>query len=123
MKMKKKGCTWASADRNRCRRKQPGTGNPGRTVTERCSSEASTISPSESPTVPHEECENDADFLFNNKEGKDCARAYDGRNRCRREQTGTGNPGSIVLKVAKKNVSRTLLRNHQLNHVVNAKMM
>ena len=87
MKMKKKVLhAWASDDENRCRRKQTGTGNPGRTVKffypatckERCSSEAPTISQSESPTAPREECENDVHFPFKNKEGQDCAWASDG---------------------------------------------
>ena len=77
---------WASDDENRCRRKQPGTGNPGRTLkffypatcNERCSLEAHPISQSESPTVPREECENDVNFPFKNKEGQDCAWASDG---------------------------------------------
>ena len=87
MKTKKKVVhAWASDDGKRCRRKQPGTGNPGKTVKffcpatckEQCSSEAPTISPSESPTVPREECENDVNFLLKKKEGQDCAWASDG---------------------------------------------
>jgi hypothetical protein len=98
-----KDCLWASGGkgRNRCQKKQPGTGGKKvfffcpATCKDRCSPDA----PTESPVVARGECENDPTFLYSDQEGKDCSWASTGkgRKRCQKKQPGSGNPGKQVL--------------------------